>query len=61
MSRASDDIAAAVRRLGRSQLETLLERHGFACYESESTETLEEAVRVNVADGTIPFDDLGEP
>ena len=37
----------------RAQLTEILEEHGFAVYESEDTEMLREAVRVNIMDGTI--------
>lgn len=39
--------------LGRSRVVELLTLCGIECYESESLETLQEALRVNVDDGTI--------
>lgn len=43
----------AVNWLDREQIVKILEDYGFACYDSESTDELREALRANIADGTI--------
>ena len=42
-----------LNRLDRSQIVTLLESVSIACYDSESTDELREALAVNIEDGTI--------
>jgi hypothetical protein len=42
-----------INQLSRTQTIAILENHGFACYDSESTDDLEEALRSNIEDGTI--------
>lgn len=44
----------------REELVEILENHGIQCYDSEGKEVLVEALRVNIDDGTIPEDVLGE-
>jgi len=44
---------AKIWKLPRERCVELLERVGIQCYDSETTQTLREAVRVNVEDGTI--------
>jgi len=44
----------AINWLDRKELVEILEQHGFACYDTESTDDLREALRANVLDGTIP-------
>lgn len=39
--------------LDRNEIVELLEGACIQCYDHESTETLKEALRVNIADGTI--------
>lgn len=46
-------IPQIIERLSRASLVTVLENVCIQCYDSESTEVLREAVRVNVDDGTI--------
>ena len=43
-------------RLTRERIVKLLEEVGIACYDSEDYETLLEALKVNVQDGTIALD-----
>ena len=43
-------------RLTRENIVTLLGGACIQCYDSESTQTLEQALRVNIDDGTIPYD-----
>jgi len=43
--------------LSRREIVELLESVGIACYDHEDTETLREALRVNIEDGTIAEDD----
>lgn len=52
--RLSNDQHKAINWMDRKQIVALLENFGFACYDSESTDELRDAVRENVADGTIP-------
>jgi len=43
----------AINQLDREQIVKILEEYGFACYDSESTDELREALRSNIEDGTI--------
>jgi len=43
----------AINWLDRQQIIKILEEYGFACYDSESTDELREALRSNIADNTI--------
>lgn len=43
-------------RLTRGRIIELLESASIACYDSESTETLLDALKVNVQDGTVLLD-----
>jgi hypothetical protein len=47
------EIHKAINWLDREQIVKILENYGFACYDSESTDDLREALRANIADGTI--------
>jgi hypothetical protein len=44
---------SAISRLPRERCVELLTNAGIQCYDADSIETLREAVRVNVEDGTI--------
>ena len=44
--------------LEREQIVELLESIGIACYDSESTKTLREALLANVEDGSIDEADI---
>ena len=44
----------------RNDLQTILERHGFAVYDSEDVDDLRDAVESNINDGTIPENELDE-
>lgn len=44
--------------LEHQEIVNLLEGAGFACYSTESTEDLREALRENVMDGTIVLDTM---
>ena len=47
-----------VRSLPRAEIQALLERWGFAVFDSEPTDDLADAVVANVGDGTIPVDEI---
>lgn len=51
-------IHTAVNWLSREQIVTLLEGNGMACYDSESTDDLRDALRECVANGDISPNDL---
>lgn len=46
--------------MDRSEVEALLYAVGIACYESETTDELRDAVAANIEDGTIPEDALDQ-
>lgn len=46
-----------LNKLSRQEIVELLESVGIACYDSENTEMLREALRVNVEDGTIELEE----
>jgi len=50
----------AINWLDRQDIVEILERYGFACHDSETTDELRDALRVNVEDGTVDVQDLGE-
>ena len=50
----NDDIRRRVNWLERKEIETILENYGFACYYSETTEELEDALVRAIEDGDIP-------
>jgi hypothetical protein len=51
-----------LNNVDRSILVRVLEAHGYACYESESTDALREAVRQDIAAGEIEeFELSNEP
>lgn len=47
------NIHKAINWLDRKQIVEILENYGFACYDSESTDELRDALRANIEDGTI--------
>ncbi|MDO8417714.1 MAG: hypothetical protein Q7S87_16060 [Agitococcus sp.] len=47
-------IHTAINWLSRAKIIGILESYGFQCYDKESTQELEDALRSNIADGTIP-------
>ena len=49
----NQDIHKAINWLDREKVVKILEDYGFACYDSESTDDLKNALRENIADGTI--------
>ena len=59
---ATDHMSAEARRLidamNRDKIQTILEAFGFAVYASEPLESLKQALKINVSDGTIPFESL---
>lgn len=46
-------VSKAINWLDREKIVTILESYGFACYDSESTDDLRDALRTNIADNTI--------
>lgn len=52
------NIHTTINWLDREDIVRILESYGFACYDSETTDDLREALRINVMDGTIPITDL---
>jgi len=55
---AEGEIRAIVRTMPRSKIVALLEGASIACYDNEDLNVLEEALVVNVLDGTIAEEDL---
>ncbi len=53
-----DEVRARVARLSRERVVALLTDASIQCYDHESDDELREALRVNVADGTISESDL---
>lgn len=47
-------IHAAINWLSREDIIKILNDYGFQCYDRETTKELEDALRSNIADGTIP-------
>lgn len=47
----------AINWLERAEIVSILESYGFACYDSESTDELREALKANVEDGTISMEE----
>jgi len=47
------DAHKALNNLSREKIVTILESYGFACYDSESTYELREALKVSIKNGTI--------
>jgi len=47
-----------LNHISRRDIVVLLEDVGIACFDHEDTETLREALRVNINDGTIPINAL---
>lgn len=56
----SENAAGMIDRLDRTKVVELLESASIQCYDHESDEELRQALRVNVADGTIPEESLDE-
>jgi len=48
-----NEIEKSINWLSREEIVKILEGYGFACYDSESTDELRDALRINIADGTI--------
>jgi len=51
---------ARINRMDRAQIVQALENVCIACYDSESTEVLREALLENVLDGTVDLNTLPE-
>lgn len=47
------EIHKTINWMDREQIVAILENYGFACYDSESTDDLRDALRANIEDGTI--------
>lgn len=54
------DTRRTVNWMSREQVVAVLENYGFACYDSESTDELRDALVENVEDGTIEERDIYE-
>jgi hypothetical protein len=50
----TQEIRRIINWLEREEIVILLENYGFACYDTESTDSLREALFLNVEDETIP-------
>ena len=50
----TNEVSRAINWLDRGAVVHILENYGFACYDSESDDQLRDALRENIADGTIP-------
>jgi len=48
----------AINWLDRSEIQNILEKYGFAVNDDESTDDLREALRDNIADGTISIGEI---
>jgi len=46
-------IHAAITWMSRDRIQLILESHGFAVYDNETEDSLRDALRANVFDGTI--------
>ena len=55
---STQDIRRKINWMSREAIVKLLESYGIACYDTESTEDLEQALFENVYDGTISEDEL---
>lgn len=53
-------IAEKLNWLSYDKLSAILESYGFAINHDDSEDTLREAVRVNIEDGTIPEDIIND-
>lgn len=51
-------IHTRINWLSRQEIVNLLEGAGFACYDSESTDNLREALRSSIKDGDILEEDI---
>ena len=51
-------LASRLNWLDRAEIQEILERWGFAVYDSESTDDLREALQENIEDGTIPEEEI---
>lgn len=47
------ELHTRINWLDREKIVGILEEHGFACYDSETTDELREALKGNIEDGTI--------
>jgi hypothetical protein len=48
------EIHTAINWLSREKIIAILNDYGFQCYDRETTKELEDALRSNIQDGTIP-------
>lgn len=54
----SQELLTKLNRLDRQQIVELLESASIQCYDNESDDVLLEALKVNIADGTISEDSI---
>lgn len=57
-------IHTQINNLSREEIVKILEDYGFACYDSDVTDELRDALKANIEDGTIEpsiFDDPPVP
>lgn len=54
----ADPIWKNINWLSRDTIQVILERNGFAVYDSESIDMLREALYENIEDGTISKEEL---
>lgn len=48
-----------LNNVSRATMQRVLENHGYAVYDSESTDSLRETVAIDLASGEISEDELG--
>lgn len=53
-------VAEKIRACPRERIVQILEDAGIQCYDSETKTVLDEALKVNIEDGTIPEEILNE-
>jgi carbamoylphosphate synthase small subunit len=49
-----------INNVSRAKLQEVFENHGFAVYDSESTESLRKAMQIELDDGSIDESELGD-
>lgn len=54
------DIRRQINWMEREEIVTVLENYSFCCYDSETTDSLRDALFENVEDGTIPKWELNQ-
>lgn len=54
------DARRQINWMEREEIVQVLENYGFCCYDSETTESLRNALFENVEDGTIPKWELNQ-